>query len=185
MLGVSGRWFMERPSFDGSRAGREADCYRSNTDEPRPLGGYVGAMTAFGGMIAGFVTAGLVRKRAVPTRVTPWDVALTGVAVHKLARIITKDPVTSPLRAPFTTFAGPGGEAEVREQVREHGQARHAIGELITCPFCVAPWIGGGFVAGSVLAPKTTRLAAWTMASVAVSDFLQLGYAALQKRIEE
>ena len=38
------------------------------------------------------------------------------MATHKLSRIIAKDPVTSPLRAPFTTFEGTSGPAELAEE---------------------------------------------------------------------
>jgi Protein of unknown function (DUF1360) len=175
---------IERLDAIRSWARHEADCYRSTTDEPRPLGAYLATMAAYASALASVVAIGRFRKVRLPARVTPWDVAVTGVAVHKLSRVLAKDPVTTPLRAPFTTFEGRAGEAEVNERVREHGQVRHAVGELVTCPFCLAQWVATGFVAGFVLAPKVTRLASWTMASVAVADFLQLGYAALQKRAE-
>ena len=50
--------------------------------------------------------------------------------------------MTSPLRAPFTRFEGASGHAEVAEEVREHGGVKHAVGELLTCPFCLAQWVG-------------------------------------------
>ena len=57
-----------------------------------------------------------------------------------MARLLTKDTVVSPIRAPFTRFEGPGGPSEVNERVRGRGW-RHAIGELITCPFCAGEWV--------------------------------------------
>ena len=35
---------------------------------------------------------------------------------HKLARTVSRDAVTSPLRAPFTRYVGRGGPAEVHEE---------------------------------------------------------------------
>ena len=101
------------------------------------------------------------------------------MATFRLARRIAKDPVTarSGRRSPVP---GPSGHAEVAEEVREHGGVKHAVGELLTCPFCLAQWVGTGFVFGYVTAPKATRLAALTMTMVAGSDVLQFAYDAIQ-----
>jgi hypothetical protein len=84
------------------------------------------------------------------------------------------------LRAPFTVYDEPSGDAELSEHPRKDSHAQHAVGELVTCPFCLAQWIATGFAAGLVFAPRFTRLAALVMSSTAISDFLQLAYAALQ-----
>jgi hypothetical protein len=148
--------------------------------EPRPLAGDLGAM----GVYLGMVTAGIatVRSRGhdLPTRIPIGDVALLTVATFRLSRRIAKDPVTSPLRAPFTTFQGPSGHAEVAEEVREHGGVKHAVGELLTCPFCLAQWVATGLVFGYATAPRATRLAALTMTMVAGSDVLQFAYDSIQ-----
>jgi hypothetical protein len=114
---------------------------------------------------------------------SPFDVVLVAAATHKLARIIAKDAVTSPIRAPFTEFAGAAGDAELSEEVRGEG-TRHAVGELLSCPFCLAQWIATGFAFGLVFAPRATRLVAATMTAVAGSDFLQLAYAWGQQKAE-
>ncbi len=102
---------------------------------------------------------------------------LISVATHKLSRLISKDAVTSPLRAPFTSYTEPSGDAELNEQVRDQGSSiRHSIGELITCPFCLAVWVATGLTGGLVLAPRLTRLAATALTATAVSDFLQMAY---------
>jgi hypothetical protein len=120
------------------------------------------------------------RRRPLPDSVTPWDVVLLTLGTHKLSRTLSKDAVTSPLRAPFTRFASAGGPAEVMEEVRGTGW-RHAVGELITCPFCLDMWIATGFTLGLVFAPKATRLVATAFASLAGADLLQLAYAAAQQ----
>jgi hypothetical protein len=103
------------------------------------------------------------------------DVALLAVATHKLSRLLAKDAVTSPLRAPFTRVEGPAGEAELNENPRGHGM-QHSVGELMTCPFCLAVWISSGLVTGLVFAPRLTRLVMATASAVAASDFLHLAY---------
>lgn len=161
---------------------RQATEYRAGED--RPIGGYVRAMGVYSGVTAAAIGMARLTGRRAPARVTPWDVVLLGTATHKLTRILAKDAVTSPLRAPFVRYRGPSGDSELAEEVREHGGTKHAVGELLTCPFCLAQWVATAFVAGSVFAPGITRLATATFAGVALSDFLQLAYATLQRTAE-
>jgi hypothetical protein len=130
------------------------------------------------------VSAGAAAVRAsgreLPERIPVGDALMLTVATFRLARRLAKDPVTSPIRAPFTQFRGPSGHAEIAEEVREHGGVKHAVGELLTCPFCLAQWVGTAFVFGYATAPKATRLAALTMTMVAGSDVLQFAYDAIQ-----
>ncbi|MEN3362632.1 MAG: hypothetical protein V7637_6614 [Mycobacteriales bacterium] len=163
-------------------AGREADRYRHGND--RPLRPYLGAMGVYGAAVAALAGVGAATGRRLPDRVGPWDLAVLGVATHKLSRLISKDTVTAPLRAPFTEYEGPQGEGELSERVRGGIGPRHALGELLTCPFCLAQWVATGFAAGLVFAPRATRLAGSTFAMVAVSDALQNVYAALQRAAE-
>lgn len=104
---------------------------------------------------------------------------MLALATHKVSRLLTKESVTSPLRAPFTTYQDSAGEAELNEEVRGEG-FRHAVGELVTCPFCVGQWVATGLVAGLVFAPRATRLVGATFATLAGSDLLQLAYCRLR-----
>jgi hypothetical protein len=108
------------------------------------------------------------------------DAVLLTVATFRTARTIAKDPVASPLRAPFTRYQGTSGEAEVAEEIREHGGVKHAVGELVTCPFCLAQWVGTAFVFGYIAAPRASRMAMLTMTAVAGADVLQFVYDAIQ-----
>ncbi len=148
--------------------------------EPRPLAGDLGAMGVYLGLVSAAGAAVRASGRELPERIPAGDALLLTVATFRLARRIAKDPVTAPIRAPFTQFQGPSGHAEIAEEVREHGGAKHAVGELLTCPFCLAQWVGTGFVFGYVTAPNATRLAALTMTMVAGSDVLQFVYDAIQ-----
>ena len=149
--------------------------------QQRPIGGYLSAMGVYGAGVATLVAVARRRGLRLPDNISPWDVALFGVATHKLSRTLSKDAVTSPLRAPFTAYQGTEAPAELSEEPRKESGVQHAVGELVTCPFCLAQWVATGFVAGSVFAPRATKLAAGTFASVAVSDFLQFVYAKLQQ----
>ncbi|WP_184880614.1 DUF1360 domain-containing protein [Sphaerisporangium siamense] len=161
---------------------KEERAYENGTD--RPLGSYLRILTVYGGAVAGLVGLGRLVGARPPERIAPLDLVLMGLTTHRMSRTLSKDPVTSPLRAPFTRYAGVSGPAELKEEVRGHG-VKHAIGELVTCPFCLAQWVATAYAAGMVFAPGLTRLAGATMSAVAVSDWLQLAYARLMKATEE
>jgi hypothetical protein len=148
--------------------------------EPRPLKGLLGAMSVYGGLTAAGVAAVRAARKELPAKVPLGDAVLLTTATFRLARTMAKDPVTSPLRAPFMRYEGVSGEAEVAEQVREHGTWKHSVGELVSCPFCLAQWIGTALVFGYVTAPRATRMAALTMTMVAGADVLQFVYDAVQ-----
>lgn len=168
--------------FDPLRARLTQTTSRYAPHEHRPLDGYLTAMAAFGGLTAALAALTRITGRPVPDRPSLADVALVSVATHKLSRLLAKDAVASPLRAPFTQYAGPAGAAELNEEVRDEGSSvRHGIGELVTCPFCLAVWVATGLTGGLVLAPRVTRLAATALSATAVSDFLQLAYDAAKK----
>lgn len=144
-----------------------------------PLRGYAGSLTAFAGTVAGLALAGRFSGRGLPERYAVSDVVLGGLATHKFSRLVSKGSVTSPVRAPFTRFEEAAGSAEHKENARG-GRVRHTIGELLTCPFCLGQWVGTGYVAGLVLAPRATRAWAAVFAVTALSDALQQVYARLR-----
>jgi hypothetical protein len=113
-------------------------------------------MAAYGTMVGALAGMARLTGRDVPDRVPVTDVALGALAIEKLSRLLAKDPVTSPLRAPFTVYQGTSGPAELDEEVRGKG-VQKAVGELITCPFCTSVWVATGFAAGLVYLPRTTR----------------------------
>ena len=149
--------------------------------EDRPLGSYTALMGAY--VTATVVAAAVLHRRGhrLPARIAPADLALLAVATHRLTRTLAKEPITSPIRAPFTRFAGMSGPAELREEVRAEG-VRHAVGELLTCPFCMAQWTATTLAFGLVAAPRATRFAAGVMSVVAGADALQLLYTIAERR---
>src|ERR1051325_10703851 len=104
------------------------------------------------------------------------DLALLGIATHKLSRLVAKDRITSILRAPFVSYIRSAGAGEVEEEPRGRGIQR-GIGHLISCPFCMAPWCATALAFGVLFAPRMARFFAGILASVAASDFLQRAYA--------
>lgn len=160
------------------RLAEEQQAYAG--DEDRPLASY-GAVMAIYSSVVGLAALAVRRSgRRLPDRVAAGDVALLSVATFKISRLLAKEPVTSPLRAPFTTFQGTSGEAELAEEVRGTG-VRHALGELLTCPFCLGQWTATGLVFGLVLAPRATRLFATLFTSLTAADLLQFAYDRVQQ----
>jgi Protein of unknown function (DUF1360) len=150
--------------------------------EHRPLLPYAALSTTFVAGLGGALAALHANGHELPERVSFGDIALAGVATHKVARLIAKDKVTSFLRAPFTRDQEPGiAGGEVQEQPRGSG-VRRAIGELLVCPYCLAQWVAAGFTLGLVATPRTTRLLASIYAAETLSDFLQAGYRAVEDR---
>src|SRR3954447_14918101 len=97
------------------------------------LRGYAPLLAAFGAAV-GAVSLAIWKSGSRPGPLTPFEFACLTLATHKVSRLVTKDAVTSPLRAPFTQFQGSAGDAELEEEVTGTG-LRKAVGELITCPF--------------------------------------------------
>lgn len=153
-------------------------------DADRPLGGYVVVMGLYGGVAGGLTLLGRATGVRLPVRWTLGDAVLLGTATFKASRLLTKDAVTSPLRAPFTRFEGPAGDGEVNESVRGTG-VRHAVGELVTCPFCLSVWVGSALGAGMVFLPRLTRWASLVLAAFAGSDALHLIYDTAKQRTQQ
>lgn len=144
-------------------------------DQGRPLGGYAALTGVFLGACGAFAV--WLRRSGIelPERIDGRDVALFSVATHKLSRLITRDRVTSTVRAPFTRFQDDAGPSEVDEAARGHGLQR-AVGELLICPYCLDLWISAGFVGGLIVGPRATRSIASVFTILAAADGLQIGY---------
>ena len=142
----------------------------------RPLRGYLLIDGTYLGLVTAIGVTLRRRRTPLPERFSAGDLVLVGLATHKVARMVAKDAITSPLRAPFNRYAGVGQPAELNEEVVAEGPS-HAVGELVSCPFCLAQWVATGFIAGLALAPRATRMVAATFGVVTMADFLQMAYA--------
>ncbi len=153
----------------------QVEAYAGDAAEELPLGAYALMMLVFvGGFGSMLVRAS--RKGRLPKRIGARDIALLGVATHKLTRVFTRDRVTAALRFPFTELEGTAGAGELREHPRGRGLQR-AIGSLLTCQFCVGPWTAAALTAGLIAKPRETRAIASMLAMVALSDFMHQAYA--------
>jgi hypothetical protein len=143
------------------------------TTEPaasaRPLPEYATLVTVFGAALGGFLV--LARNR-LPERVGFGDLARLGLASYKIGRLVAKDEVTTWMRAPVTR------DEEAQEPERE-GMAR-ALGELVTCPYCIGLWASAGLTGALAVRPRETRLVTTVFGAQAVADFLNAAFVRLR-----
>lgn len=147
-------------------------------DDDRPLGGYALLAGTFATVFGGSLMALRAGGRELPDRVSAGDVALAALTTHKLSRLLTREKVMAPLRAPVTEVE----ETPSGEQVeRPSGDGvQRAVGELLTCPYCAGQWIAGAIALGWVGAPRTTRLLTSMWGALALSDYSQAAFVGLQ-----
>jgi hypothetical protein len=150
-------------------------------EERPPFAAYATFAAVFNAAMAGAVVAAKRSGRELPQRVEPRDLILIGAASHKLSRLVAKKKITSFVRAPFTELQGKGAPAELEEKARGRG-LRRAVGELLICPYCLGLWASGGFHAGLLFAPRTTRFSASVLTAMTISDFLQIAHKAAEAR---
>lgn len=161
----------------GGRKQRRRRQHRSRHETPTR--DYAALVAVFNGLLATAFLARKCSREPLPERVDPKDLALFALATQKLSRVITKDKVTSAFRAPFTEVEGKGGPGEVEERAKGRG-LRRAIGELLTCPFCLGTWIASGFIYGYIFVPRISRTLASIFAVSSLADFLQQLYVKTQ-----
>jgi hypothetical protein len=148
--------------------------------EDRELPSYATLAGVFNLIFAVFLLVAKGAGRPIPERVDAKDIALLGVATHKLSLILAQDAVASPLRAPFTERRDKESPKSIDEKPRGKG-LRRSIGELLTCQFCLGMWVAAFFTYGLVLASRVTRLIATILTILTISDHLHQTYKILRK----
>ena len=157
----------------GAKTAEKEECEEQLLTEYATLLGFYLASAAV-------LTGIAVQQNRLPRKFGLLDLALLGIATHKLSRIVAKDRITGILRAPFVCYIGSAGEGEVEEEPRGRGFQR-GIGHLVSCPYCMAPWSATALALGFVFAPRVTRFFAGILVSVTASDFLHRAYAKIKE----
>ena len=80
----------------------EGTFERYKKGEDVPLFSYGVLVGTFNLLLALFLLATKVSGKSIPERIDAKDIALLGMATHKLSLVGSQDVITSPLRAPFT-----------------------------------------------------------------------------------
>ncbi len=142
-------------------------------DQRPPLASYATMAGAFASGVTAFLVVRHQRGGDLPERLDAQDVVLVAGASFALSRLLTKKKVTAFVRAPFTEYQGKGdAPGELEEKPRGTG-ARWAIGELLTCPYCLDMWMATAGTLGLVVAPRETRLITSMLSAFGLSDLLQ------------
>jgi Protein of unknown function (DUF1360) len=157
----------------GAKTAEKEECEEQLLTEYATLLGFYLASVA---VLAGIA----VRENRLSKKFSLIDLALLGIATHKLSRIVAKDRITGILRAPFVNYVRSSGAGEVEEEPRGNGLQR-GIGHLISCPYCMAPWCATALSFGLIFAPRVTRFFARILVSVTASDFLHRGYTRMKQ----
>jgi Protein of unknown function (DUF1360) len=135
----------------------------------RPYPEYAALTGAFGAVLGGFL---MVARGRLPERVGVDDVLRIGLSSYKIGRLVAKDDVTSWVRAPVT-------RDEEASEPKPEGAGR-ALGELLTCPYCIGVWTAAGLSYALVLMPRETRLVTTIFSAQAVADFLNAAFVKLK-----
>ena len=157
----------------GAKTSEKEECEEQLlTEYATLLGFYLTSVAVLTGIAAD--------QKRLPRKFSVLDIALLGIATHKLSRIVAKDRITGILRAPFVSYVRSAGAGEVEEEPRGRGFQR-GIGHLMSCPYCMAPWCATALGFGLLFAPRVTRFFAGILVSVTASDFLHRAYAKMEK----
>lgn len=148
-----------------------------------PLKTYFSFVSFYNFMLGALLLTGKVCNcsRGDEEELSVQDMLLWGVASHKLSRIITKDVVTAPIRAPFTKYEELLGYGEVQEDARGKG-FRQVVGDLLSCNYCADPWVALAFGYGLDKAPRQTRFLLKFFSAIALADFLHVFYETTRTR---
>jgi hypothetical protein len=144
-------------------------------EQDKPLASYAALMSVFTTLAGAFGAWFRRSGRQLPERMDGRDLVLLTLASHKASRLITKDKVTSAIRAPFARYQGDAGPGEVSEKPRGRG-LRRVIGELLVCPYCLGMWTSAALTAGLLVAPRFTRWLASVLVIFFGADVLQIAY---------
>jgi hypothetical protein len=157
------------------------DVFEGYGGRNESLYSYSALMGVFGLIFALFLLLSRLTGRPIPERIGAGDIALLGMAAHKMSMVGSQDAITSPLRAPVTEIQEKESPKNVVEEPRGEG-LRRSIGELLVCKFCLGVWLASFLTYGLVLVPRLTRLIAALFAVVTISDYLHQSYKILIKR---
>ncbi len=125
------------------------------------------ALSLLYGTAASVVAVAASRREGDPAPVHPAEVALYGVAVAGLARLVSQEKVTEWVRAPFVETHSDG------ERHPRGSGPRYMLGELLCCTRCLGSWSALGLVGLRAAAPRQAPVAASLLALTYLNDILQ------------
>ena len=107
----------------------------------------------------------------------PLEIGLTGLAAHRIGRMVAFEKVAEPLREPFTRTVPDESGADDTVVARGRG-LQWAFGELLSCPICVATWAALCLSIGRMVLPGPTR---FVIRVLAIAGIAELNYVAVER----
>ena len=132
-------------------------------------------LTLIGVFVAAATAAG--SQRSAKARTSALELAMTGMAAHRIGRMIAFEGVAEPIREPFTATVPDESGADETTVARGRG-VRGAIGELLSCPICVGTWAALGLSIGMRVLPGPTR---FVVRVLSIAGLAELNYVAVER----
>jgi hypothetical protein len=132
--------------------------------EPTQPHDYAVFNVAWAALLAGLLAT--THQEGPPARELP----LFGLASFSLSKTLGKEKVGTWVRKPVV-------DETVPERTPKGRGLRYAAGELMTCTRCLGTWSSLGLVGLRAARPREARLVAAVLATSAINDFLQAGFA--------
>ena len=125
------------------------------------------ALSAGYGALLGAVVLGAREHPDPPLRE---EIPSLALATFALSKLVAKEKVETWVREPFVEDTPQGRRPKGT-------RLRYAVGELLSCTRCVGAWSSLGLVALRVTRPREAKVVTAVLATSAVNDFLQAGFA--------
>jgi Protein of unknown function (DUF1360) len=137
---------------------------------------YAAINAVYGALLAAVVYASRERARKDPIR--NWELVPLGAATFTVSKVIAREKIGTWVREPFVEDASHGGTPRGR-------RIQRALGELVTCSRCVGAWSALGVVGLRMASPDAGRLVVSVLATSAVNDWAQAGFAWLRGKANQ
>lgn len=110
----------------------------------------------------------LVRRRSP---MGPMQLLMLGTAAYRIGRMVAFERVGTPLRDAFTATVP--DDSGMGETVVARGRGpRWVVGELLSCPICVATWAASGLVVGLGVLPRYTQTLLTILSATGLAELL-------------
>jgi hypothetical protein len=149
------------------------ELYPRDSVEPED---YAAINAVYAVLLAALVQATRERVRKDPIRNS--ELLPLAAATFAVSKVIAREKIGTWVREPFVEDASHGGTPRGR-------RIQRALGELVTCSRCVGAWSALGVVGLRVAQPEAGRLVASVLATSALNDWLQAGFAWLRGRANQ
>jgi hypothetical protein len=133
------------------------------------------ALSAGYGALLGAVVLG---ARQQPDPLLREEIPALALATFALSKLVAKEKVETWVREPFVEDTPQGRRPKGT-------RLRYAVGELLSCTRCIGAWSSLGLVALRVTRPREAKVVTTVLATSAVNDFLQTGFAWMCARANE